>query len=615
MWTWLPPFDNNNNATGNLTAAWHPEPAFRGTWGILYTCLITLGLCVWTSVHVNIDGLPAGGQQSRKWWNPLGWTTWQQRRKLGCMVFAFFAPEIVAFTAWEQWKMAKKATASMNEVIGECFSNGSDTRAPEQRERSDDIEMMPKSMKRSASSGSNGTSFHTAASENASNGPIMQQEPGGTETPEETRHRATSNSVPEASHTAPTRPPTRPPTWTIAHGFFLQMGRDSRATPELLPIIRDEDISDKSKAAGLAKTLTCTQAVWFITQCTYRLVTNGHSISVLELNTLCHAILALISYYFWWHKPYDVEQPIKINLQSKRSRGLCAWMYMTSIGELPIGDQYCPWHPSPMRYGFRPPNIEPGTNVPIPEFFDAASNDERRWKLAYRFITKYSYNVDGGRRYRADSSTSYMPIVGETYDPSWASLRSRNQNRPMALFLEMRGLDDYDKIQPEILLKKEQNIAFLVLLLFSLLYSVPHILVWDFPGVPEEATFHTPLWRVAGLALAATVPLLLSAVWVWGFILLVANVHTHGIWSLRRVESGSQTSSSSESTRSESTPDVFELLACICTCLALVTSIGLFVAQIGGRIVLMGEAFVMLPYSQDSVFQQPVWAHYFPHFG
>lgn len=69
------------NGTG-IEARWMPEPGERGTYSILSTCLITLGLCVWTAIHLNI---PAHGE---KWWQQ----TW---RKFGWMMLGFLAPEMV----------------------------------------------------------------------------------------------------------------------------------------------------------------------------------------------------------------------------------------------------------------------------------------------------------------------------------------------------------------------------------------------------------------------------------------------------------------------------------------------------------------------------------------
>lgn len=71
----------------NVTGQWHPEPTFRGTYSILSTCLITMGISVWTAVHLNI---PAYGE--RKWFSP------QLFRKIMWVLIGLLAPEVVSGT-------------------------------------------------------------------------------------------------------------------------------------------------------------------------------------------------------------------------------------------------------------------------------------------------------------------------------------------------------------------------------------------------------------------------------------------------------------------------------------------------------------------------------------
>lgn len=66
----------------NRTSSWESEPTRRGTFTILSTCLITLSLCAITAVHLNI---PERGKAKS-----------QTLRKLGWMVLAVFAPELVS---------------------------------------------------------------------------------------------------------------------------------------------------------------------------------------------------------------------------------------------------------------------------------------------------------------------------------------------------------------------------------------------------------------------------------------------------------------------------------------------------------------------------------------
>ena len=65
----------------NAAAQWEGEGGGRGTWSIYSTCLATLILCVWTSVHMNI---PQNGHGGIEKFSKVGW-----------MLMALFAPEIV----------------------------------------------------------------------------------------------------------------------------------------------------------------------------------------------------------------------------------------------------------------------------------------------------------------------------------------------------------------------------------------------------------------------------------------------------------------------------------------------------------------------------------------
>ncbi|KAF9008028.1 hypothetical protein BDQ17DRAFT_1407260 [Cyathus striatus] len=119
--------------------------------------------------------------------------------------------------------------------------------------------------------------------------------------------------------------------WNIKHAHFLQMGgfqyRDGLRTTVLypnqfhdvlqkseivFPNISVEDIADKSKADSLSKVILVVQVFWFVTQCIARLA-QGLALAQLEVTTLaiisCMFILSII----WWHKPFDIRQPVILN--------------------------------------------------------------------------------------------------------------------------------------------------------------------------------------------------------------------------------------------------------------------------------------------------------------
>jgi hypothetical protein len=99
-----------NHAT-NTSATWYPEPRGRGTFSILSTCLTTMILCVWTAVHLNIP-------------EPNGGTKQSLLRKPGWLLMALLAPEIVAWNAWGQRRIARELA---NNFI-EAFEPGLPTR-------------------------------------------------------------------------------------------------------------------------------------------------------------------------------------------------------------------------------------------------------------------------------------------------------------------------------------------------------------------------------------------------------------------------------------------------------------------------------------------------------
>ena len=72
-----------HNFTDSNDPHWVPEPDRRGTYSILSTCLVTLSLCVWTSVHLNIPEHREGAAK-------------QQLRKAGWMLMGLLSPEAVS---------------------------------------------------------------------------------------------------------------------------------------------------------------------------------------------------------------------------------------------------------------------------------------------------------------------------------------------------------------------------------------------------------------------------------------------------------------------------------------------------------------------------------------
>ena len=84
--------------TNTQQAHWQPNPGGRGTSSLLQTCLITLGRCVYSAIHLNIPRHRATNRE--KVFAKLKWLT-----------IALFAPELVVLAAWTQRREAKAILA------------------------------------------------------------------------------------------------------------------------------------------------------------------------------------------------------------------------------------------------------------------------------------------------------------------------------------------------------------------------------------------------------------------------------------------------------------------------------------------------------------------------
>ncbi|EPE26362.1 hypothetical protein GLAREA_02274 [Glarea lozoyensis ATCC 20868] len=283
------------------TVSWQNNEG-RGTWDIISSCVLTLILCVWTALHLNVP------KQNASLWHRF-------RTKALWVVVGIFAPEVVVYIAWVQYSSAKYLLKE-----------------------------------------------------------IQALEADGT-------NLATQKSRPQVGHedieaTAPHVYVPRKHKWTMSHCFFAGMGGfafDSdldnggqefiQGSPSLrftshailalarldkLPNVSTEEISDKSKADGLAKCLVCLQASWMLLQTLGRLIA-GLPITLLEINTVGHCLCVLAIYLIWWNKPLHVLEPI--TLTGEFMRGFTSYAFMRSeMHEETMGNVSDVWRDKKAKY-------------------------------------------------------------------------------------------------------------------------------------------------------------------------------------------------------------------------------------------------------------------------
>ncbi|KHE85479.1 hypothetical protein GE21DRAFT_1348871 [Neurospora crassa] len=325
--------------TNSSDPKWVPEPGTRGTFSILSVCLVTLGLCVWTAIHLNV---PEHNEPSWK----------QLMRKTGWLVLGLLSPEIVspfiliegqiAYTAYQQYVQARSLVNTMNKQKKKHDSD------------SDSSYGLDLLFGRNSFCESDSLCHDDSPSRKNGITDIMTFW-----LPCLSRRRRNDEEDP---------PPTTVHAvekWTMVHGFLAVMGgiaieiKDNNPeinvadrianflptqngqrqrtrltlTPKGLQFLKEHGhgklvhdlsekrIKDRSKGSAFAKTLVCIQASWFCIQCLTRFA-QGLAISLLELNTFGHAICTLFIYALWWDKPLDVVEPetVLIHPSTKREK-------------------------------------------------------------------------------------------------------------------------------------------------------------------------------------------------------------------------------------------------------------------------------------------------------
>lgn len=73
---------------------WYQPPNERGTWDIIVSCVLTLTICIWSALHLNV---PTQDSKLKD----------RNIRRARWIVLGLFAPELVVSTAFAQFLTAR----------------------------------------------------------------------------------------------------------------------------------------------------------------------------------------------------------------------------------------------------------------------------------------------------------------------------------------------------------------------------------------------------------------------------------------------------------------------------------------------------------------------------
>ena len=597
--------ENTTMPNGTQYHTWKPEPLVRGTFSILSSSLLTMILCVWTAVHLNIP--EPGGANAQMW------------RKTGWMTVALFAPEWVSLITlphgWPTLTQSKvvftaycehRATNDLGQTMRTAFNQ---PEPPGFVERLKTMELLDRlktleplellrgvgrywgKIRQLISRYYTGFCFYMDIIDYDTYLRRMATRAA--------QHMDAESDLKSGRHP-----------WTRAHSLYATMGgfvidtRDlglnylpdgrqrmtltlhglkfiAKRAPHLVPDLPESAIVDKSKANAFTKLVTCGQALWFCVQCATRSA-QGLSISLLEINTAVHAMCTLIMYfYYWWHKPLDVEEPTILTSVDAHSviALLVAGRTYRNIRVSPMDleddnaldlapDSELAIHHPNLNHVLRKPSKDPsfppllyvvydGFAIPTSRspsnknFDDLTESDFERLKLASQAIRKYGSDTE-----------TLRPMSGSVEKDHYLTVRSRN--RPISADTDSSDTDGLGAIG---------------FLLAGLFYGAVHLLVWNRPFRNETEKL---LWRISNLTI------LLSGT---PLVVLVCYCSLPGE-ILERLPKQVQ---SAVDTMGISFFWAFSLFYISC------------------RLFIIVECFLDVFHLPDSAFEVPQWSQYFPH--
>ena len=342
-----------------------PSQNGRGTWSILYSCVFTLSLCVWSEIHLNIP--PRGEHEAKQW-----------IRNTKCVFIAIFAPEVVFHSAWQQYYLARPFTKEMKNIYREQHNakrqddniwwedqldqwitffdawfdgnKGSDSDPPPRSRQTSyrkasttsQTEARPEEPKQvnefSLTYGYfvlmggfiiNASEFYddhrTSSKRRRRRQRIVRALHNAFKHTIRCLKRIFGGDLPKGSYDEQTSDENAD---EEEHPFWITITpRGVVEFAKILPwkefrsqfCIDEESIKDKSKADGLTKLLVTFQVLWATLNSTSR-VALGYSISVLEIHTLVHAACALLMYGLWFSKHFYIKNSTIVQTEFLKDR-------------------------------------------------------------------------------------------------------------------------------------------------------------------------------------------------------------------------------------------------------------------------------------------------------
>ncbi|KAG2747325.1 hypothetical protein P692DRAFT_20954570 [Suillus brevipes Sb2] len=292
------PTTNTTNTTTNDSLE-APSFTTRTLWTIVSSSVLTLFACIYSAIHPNIP-------------SPKDSPYRILRRRLGIMIMALIAPELMVTWAMRQWLSARYITRRFKKSgyfsVRRKREEKAPVEAPQQRENRLLLAVLAqgalsvlvgvplaflgalaRSVKRSVKAYFSEQSEDNAWTQTHSSFVLM----GGFMLYVDGE-----------------------PYFTLSPGQILKLIRNDCID---IPTLTERQIHDRSKGDAISKGLVMLQVAWFVMQLITRAIYHLET-TQLEAGTLAFAVLNFLTYAAWWNKPLDVQCPHPVHWKSTDSR-------------------------------------------------------------------------------------------------------------------------------------------------------------------------------------------------------------------------------------------------------------------------------------------------------
>ena len=287
-----------NSTASGMYHGWMPTPDRRGTTDLLWSCVSTISLCVWTAIH-----LPVPYYSSRKPKLSENWRKWLRQKiiasRLVPALISFVIPELLAFMACQEFVKAYSGKKNMNlgskGLIHSFFLNmgGFCLRSPDGTLFQLDFKIfwdLSDGYKEATSDSDDASATNESSVTSHFEGTFYDSE-----SLSELGDLGVVNEFGLAHSLTSVEAFGEPDPWRIDMHKFSE-----------------DDIKAQSKADSVTKMIACFQALWFVTQVISR-VAERRAVTLLEVSTCAYVFSAFVAYVAWWKKPQSCAMPLMID--------------------------------------------------------------------------------------------------------------------------------------------------------------------------------------------------------------------------------------------------------------------------------------------------------------